>query len=146
MKAFPAATTDPIRLLHDAGLRVTPVRQGVLSILGKSKTPMDVPALLAQLPAQTDAVTVYRTLNTFTRKKMVHRVRGEERSWRYALGQASEGPEHQHPHFVCEQCGRVECLAGAEVPTALAKAMKVDRGYAVHYTEVIVHGQCVRCR
>ena len=137
---------DPIKLLRDASLRVTPVRQGVLAILGRAKAPVDVPTLLGQLPAQTDAVTVYRTLNTFTRKKLVHRVRGEERSWRYALGEASEGPEHRHPHFVCENCGKVECLAGSDVPPTLARTLKLDRGYEVSYTEVIVHGQCVRCR
>ncbi|HEX8324492.1 MAG TPA: transcriptional repressor [Tepidisphaeraceae bacterium] len=142
----PSASDDPILLLQAAGLRVTPVRQGVLTVLGRSKSPLDVPALLESLPGGTDAVTVYRTLNTFVRKKLVHRVRGEERSWRYALGQAREGPEHQHPHFVCEQCGRVECLSASEVPPTLTRALKVDRGYAVSYTEVIVHGQCVRCR
>ncbi|MGC4030223.1 MAG: Fur family transcriptional regulator [Tepidisphaeraceae bacterium] len=137
---------DPAKMLQAASLRITPVRLGVLAVLAKAKAPLDVPDLLAALPEHTDAVTVYRTLNTFVRKKMVHRVRGEERSWRYALGQADSGPEHRHPHFVCESCGKVECLGGSEVPQTLTKALKIDRGYAISYTEVIVHGQCVRCR
>jgi Fur family ferric uptake transcriptional regulator len=140
------AVVDPALLLREASLRVTPVRLGVLSVLGRAKGPVDVPDILADLPDRTDAVTVYRTLNTFVRKKLVHRVRGEERSWRYALGQPASGPQHQHPHFVCDACGRVECLSTAEVPSGLSKAMKVDRAYAVTYTEVIVHGQCGRCR
>jgi Fe2+ or Zn2+ uptake regulation protein len=48
---------------------------------------MDVPSILGKPGARTEAVTVYRTLNTFTRKKIIHRVRGDERSWRYALAE-----------------------------------------------------------
>ena len=146
MDVMKPSPSDPAVTLQSAGLRVTPVRLGVLKILDQNGAPMDVPAMLEAMPPHTDAVTVYRTLGTFLKKKLIHRVRGEERSWRYAIGQPASGPAHQHPHFVCDDCGRVECLAGAEVPKALAKTMKLDRGYAVSYTEVIVHGQCVRCR
>ena len=75
--------------IRGAGLRITPVRVGVLEVLRRSPRPIDVPGILEKLPARTDAVTVYRTLNTFTRKQMVHRVRGEDRSWRYAMGEGA---------------------------------------------------------
>ena len=133
------------KLLGGASLRSTPVRRAILALLMRSPQSLDVPGLLAKLPKHTDAVTVYRTLNTFVRKKMVHRVRGEERSWRYAIGQHDEGTKHQHPHFVCGQCGRVECLAESQVPPTLSKALKVGSDYVIDYTEVIVHGSCAKC-
>jgi Fur family ferric uptake transcriptional regulator len=133
--------------LKRAGLRITPVRLGVIDVLRKAGAPQDVPQILAKLPPYTDAVTVYRTLNTFTRKKMVHRIRGEDRSWRYALGDMSDQMhQHRHPHFVCESCGRVECLKEAEIPRTLIKSLKLDTRYAVSYPEVVLHGTCPRCK
>ena len=140
------AALTPDEQLRSAGLRRTPVRVGVLKVLAASPRALDVPGILGKLPEQTDAVTVYRTLNTFTRKKLIHRVRGEDRSWRYAAGQSSHSPAHQHPHFVCDDCGRVECLNEAEVPTGFVRQLGIDAGYAVSYPEVVLHGQCPRCR
>ena len=144
MKKLPPASTD--ELLHRSGLRRTPVRIGVLRILGQSDHPLDVPTIVGQLPEQTDAVTVYRTLNTFTRKKLVHRVRGEERSWRYALGQPEDKRAHRHPHFVCDDCGKVDCLNEATIPEGLVRSLGISRGYSTSYAEVVLHGQCPKCR
>jgi Fur family ferric uptake transcriptional regulator len=136
-------------LLRGAGLRRTPVRVGVLDVLASSGQPLGVPQVLAKLPESTDAVTVYRTLNTFTRKKLVHRVRGEDRTWRYALSHA-DGPQkprpHPHPHFVCETCGVVECLENAELPRNFVRSLHVGGRYDVHYPEVLLHGVCPRCK
>jgi Fe2+ or Zn2+ uptake regulation protein len=132
--------------IRGAGLRITPVRVGVLDVLRKSPRPIDVPGILERLPARTDAVTVYRTLNTFTKKQMVHRVRGEDRSWRYAIGEGSvERRAHRHPHFVCESCGKVECLKEAQIPASLVRSLKLEGGYVVSYSEVVLHGVCPRC-
>lgn len=142
---MPADSALWIESLKKCGLRTTPVRLGVLQILGKSKQPTDVPSLLAKLPSHTDAVTVYRTLNTFVRKKLVHRIRGEDRSWRYAVGDSDPKVEHQHPHFVCDDCGKVECLTDAEIPQGLVKSLRIGRGYAIRQPEVVLHGLCPRC-
>jgi Fur family ferric uptake transcriptional regulator len=117
---------------------------GVLEVLSKAARPMTVPQLLGKLKG-TDTVTVYRTLNTFVKKRLVHRVRGEDRSWLYATGNSSSAPEHQHPHFVCDSCGKVECLERAHVPEGFAQSMKIERGYRVSWSEVVLHGSCPRC-
>ncbi len=133
------------RLLKQAKLRRTPVRAGVLDVLSQSPRPMGAVEVLAKLPPATDAVTVYRTLNTFTGKGIVHRVRGEDRIWRYALGNAQAAAAHQHPHFVCENCGKVECLRDATIPRGLIESLGIGAKYAVHYPEVVLHGVCPRC-
>lgn len=132
-------------LLRKASLRRTPVRLGVLDILAAAAHPLAVPQLLERLPPETDAVTVYRTLNTFTRKKLVHRVRGDDRTWRYALGGVRTPVRHQHPHFVCDECGVVECLEDSEIPSGLVKSLRLGATYAVSYPEVLLHGLCPRC-
>jgi Fur family ferric uptake transcriptional regulator len=132
--------------LQNAGLRRTPVRSAVLAVLAQASRPLGVPDMLGKLPRGTDVVTVYRTLNTFTRKKLVHRIQAEDRSWRYALGTSAIKMDHRHPHFVCERCQNVECLAGAEIPKGLPRSMGVKGGYAIRYSEVVLHGVCPKCQ
>jgi len=134
------------KLLKRAKLRRTPVRAGVLEILSRAARPLGAVDILEKLPPHTDAVTVYRTLNTFTGKNVLHRVRGEDRVWRYAMGDPRETAAHQHPHFVCEDCGKVECLRAAEIPKGFVESMAVGGNYAVHYPEVVLHGVCPKCR
>jgi Fur family ferric uptake transcriptional regulator len=132
-------------LLSRSGLRRTPVRAGVLDVLARAARPMSVPQILEKMKGAVDTVTVYRTLHTFARKKLVHRVRGEDRSWLYALGDALEQPEHLHPHFVCDHCGKVECLEAARVPPSLVDSLNVRGGYEVRWPEVVLHGLCPKC-
>ena len=134
------------RLLKRCKLRRTPVRAGALDVLSKASRPLGAVEILEKLPPHTDAVTVYRTLNTFTGKRVLHRVRGEDRVWRYALGDAHETTAHQHPHFVCEECGKVECLKGVEIPVSFVRTLGVSGAYAIRYPEVLLHGLCPKCQ
>jgi Fur family ferric uptake transcriptional regulator len=134
------------RLLKRAKLRRTPVRAGVLDVLAKSARPLGAVEILEKLPPQTDAVTVYRTLNTFTSKSIAHRIRGEDRVWRYALGDPHEAQPHHHPHFVCEVCGKVECLKEAEIPHSFIPSLALSARYTIRYPEVVLHGICPRCK
>ncbi len=73
---------SPDQLLHEAGLRRTTVRVAVLEILEQSHQPLGAPQILELLPEGIDRVTLYRTLNTLTGKKLLHRVRGDDQVWR----------------------------------------------------------------
>jgi Fur family transcriptional regulator, ferric uptake regulator len=131
--------------LRRAGLRRTPVRVGVIEVLTRSGRPMSVPQILGRMKG-VDSVTVYRTLNTFSRKGLVHRVRGEDRSWLYAASDENGSEDvHRHPHFVCEACGRVECLESSEIPRGFIQSLGVAEGYTVAYPEVVLHGTCPKC-
>ena len=117
-----------------------------MDVLTRGGRPLSVTQILAKLKG-VDTVTVYRTLNTFVRKKLVHRVRGEDRSWLFAISNSDRKPqEHLHPHFVCDECGNVECLGKAEIPRTLVRSLGVGTEYDVTYPEVVLHGVCPRCR
>jgi Fur family ferric uptake transcriptional regulator len=139
-----AAPLDPEAFLRSHGLRKTPVRVGVLEVLSVSGRPMSVPQILGKLKG-VDSVTVYRTLNTFVKMGLVHKVRSEDRSWLFAMGPAQKAHEHKHPHFVCESCGKVECLEGSVIPDAFVSSLGVKRTYTVNYPEVVLHGTCPAC-
>lgn len=132
-------------ILHAAGLRRTPVRAGVVSLLSKSKRPLSVQDIVDQLPDGTDVVTVYRTLNTLVKKKLARKVRGEDRSWRFETTADKSQGTHAHAHFVCDECGTVECLPEMELPDVSRKTATLGKGYAVTKQEVTLHGTCPKC-
>jgi Fe2+ or Zn2+ uptake regulation protein len=117
----------------------------VIEVLTRHGRPISVPQILAKMKGTVDTVTVYRTLHTFARKKLVHRVRGEDRSWLYAISESGRKPEHLHPHFVCDECGKVECLEQAQIPASFVPSLGVSGGYEVRWPEVVLHGLCPRC-
>ena len=131
-------------LLLGCGLRRTPVRLGVLDALAQARQPLSAQQILEHLPHGTDNVTLYRTLNTLTQKKLLHRVRGDDRVWRYGVGDRAS--HHEHAHFVCDECGTVQCLDDSPVPDSTTKKSGLGPGYRVEYSEVLVHGTCPDCR
>lgn len=141
----PSTATSPAQRLKATGLKRTPVRLAVLDLLARAPAPLAAPQVLGALPRTTDSVTVYRTLNTLTDKKLLHRVRGDDRVWRYALSENAEKPRHNHAHFVCEECGNVECLKDVPLPQKLLDQLAPRKQYRVSYSEVLVHGRCPNC-
>src|SRR6218665_2377020 len=60
-----------------------------------------------------DRVTIYRTLQTFMEKGIIHLIPTSDNNVRYALckDNCSEGHHHDnHVHFVCDTCGTTTCL------------------------------------
>ncbi|HUB26494.1 MAG TPA: transcriptional repressor [Tepidisphaeraceae bacterium] len=133
-------------LLTELGLRRTSVRLQVLQILSREKQPLTAPQILDRMPRGTDHVTIYRTLNTLTDKNLLHRVRGDEQTWRYEMIGPKSGSRHEHAHFVCDECGTVECLTDAPLPEKSVKKAGVRPGYRIDYSEVLMHGACPECR
>jgi Fur family ferric uptake transcriptional regulator len=131
--------------LREVGLRRTPVRIAVLEALAQDQQPLSAVQIKQRLAEGTDNVTLYRTLNTFTSKKLVHRVRGDDQVWRYGIGNPKDSTRHEHAHFVCDECGTVECLADSAAPKKATQQSKVKAGYRVAYSEVLVHGTCPEC-
>lgn len=136
-------------MLRGSGLRRTPARTAILKLLESASGPMTVHDLASRLTLGSDLVTIYRTLNVLADKGILRRVRGDDRSWRYELASAGDDRSaHVHAHFVCDRCGRVECLpevAMPEMPTIARKSTR-GKGYSITKQELILHGECPRCR
>jgi Fur family transcriptional regulator, ferric uptake regulator len=137
---------DATEILHAAGLRRTPARAAVIERLAASGRPLSVQELQSQMPAGSDLVTVYRTLNTLVRKALARRVRSDDRGWLFELSVAdARQAEHGHAHFVCDSCGTVECLPDVPMPDVVAARGKLREGYEVTKQEVTLHGVCPDC-
>lgn len=91
-----------------------------------------------------DRVTVYRTLQTFVEKGIIHTIPTADNSVRYALckDRCSEG-HHQdhHIHFVCSNCGNTYCLDDIVTPD-----IRLPIGYSADRVEMLVEGVCGNCR
>ena|SRR5688572_11877549 len=90
-----------------------------------------------------DRVTVYRTLQTFVEKGIIHVIPTPDNSIRYALckDECSEGHHHDHHvHFVCDECGNTYCLDDVVTPD-----IKLPKGYSPQHVEVVVQGVCKNC-
>lgn len=88
-----------------------------------------------------DRVTLYRTLSSFTKNGLLHKIPNESGHATYGLCQDtcdSEEHNHDHMHFKCDECGTLECLEQnvprVEVP-----------GYHIKEANLILKGTCKLC-
>ena len=87
-----------------------------------------------------DRVTIYRTLQTFVEKGIIHTIPSADNAVLYALcKEACAGGHHHddHVHFMCDSCGTTYCLDHITVPP-----LALPTGFLVAQTDVIVSGKC----
>ena len=90
-----------------------------------------------------DRVTVYRTLQIFVEKGIIHTIPTADNSIRYALCRedCSDGHRDHHIHFVCTRCRNTFCLDDIVTPE-----IKLPRGWLAGHVEVVVDGICKNCK
>lgn len=91
-----------------------------------------------------DRVTVYRTLQTFVDKGIIHTIPTADNSIRYALckDECREGTHRDHHiHFVCKACNNTYCLDDVVTPE-----VDLPKGYRAEHVEVVVEGICKNCK
>ena len=91
-----------------------------------------------------DRVTIYRTLQVFAEKGIIHSIPSLDGAVRYALCQSGceEGHHHDdHVHFVCSVCGNTQCLEEVHVPM-----VALPQGFKPRQTEMVITGICNRCQ
>ena len=130
-------------LLQENGLRGTAPRLAVLALLAEADSPLSHSEVLERLgETDWDPATIYRNLVKLRDAgiaPVVSRVDGIDR---YAMAGAPGGG-HAHPHFVCEDCGRVACL-----PVELTESMSMPGPWAASIETAMVQlrGECPDCR
>ena len=97
-----ASASDIIR---GAGLKSTGARGKILKILSHAKKPLRVKDIfdrLTDVDEEANMVTVYRTIETFLKKGIIHRVNFGEDAAYYELHDADH-----HKHYIsCTECKR----------------------------------------
>ncbi len=151
--APPATIADVKDILRRAKLRATTARIAIVRLLAQTPQALDAQQIEKRIDiAGTDRVTIYRTLTALVEAGLAHRVDPGDRVYRFSLTDHSRCTDrehrHEHPHVVCDSCGRVECLDDAIVLIKPAKGSRGEataRSFRVSQQKIMVHGTCKNC-
>lgn len=133
--------------VRSKGLRATPSRLAVLDLLratvDQDLGPMSHGDVADRLDSQAwDRATIYRNLTDLVAAGLVRRTDVGDHVWRFEAVSGEHAAE-AHPHFVCTECGVVECLPEIELAVRRAKA---PRAVKQRQVEVHVRGLCDACQ
>src|SRR5678815_1323441 len=97
-----------IDILKQSQLSVTDNRLKILELFQKNRKALSHADIERLSGEHFDRVTIYRTLQTFVDKGIIHTIPTADNSIMYALCKeaCSEGHHHDdHVHFLCDICG-----------------------------------------
>lgn len=130
-------------ILKRNNLSVTDSREKILMLFLKQEGALAHGDIEKKAGEKFDRVTVYRTLQTFLEKGIIHAIPTADNAIRYALcrDNCTEGHHHDHHvHFVCKHCQKTFCLDDVVTPH-----LKLPGGYEAEQVEVVVQGLCKNC-
>ena len=110
---------QPVQILRKNALSVTESRRQILDIFLQAGTAMAHHDVEERTAERFDRVTVYRTLQVFLEKGIIHTIPTTDNSVLYALckDECEAGHHHDnHVHFVCEDCGVTTCMDEVNIP------------------------------
>lgn len=129
-------------ILHRRQLSSTESRRKILTLFLNSDDALTHGDIEKEVGQKYDRVTIYRTLQTFEEKGIIHSIPTADNSIKYALcKECEEGHHHDdHVHFICSNCDKTICLDDVVSP-------KIDlpTGYAADNVQVIIKGICADC-
>ena len=135
---------DIKEILRKNHLSVTASREKILHLFLEESGALAHGDIERKAGEKFDRVTVYRTLQTFVEKGIIHTIPTSDNSVRYALckDNCEEGHHHDHHiHFVCISCRNTFCLDDVVTPD-----IKLPTGYSTSHIEVVVEGVCKNCQ
>lgn len=130
--------------LKDHQLRITDCRIDVLSFFDSQDKALSIKDLEDNF-REYDRVTLYRTLNSFEENCIIHKIPDDSGYATYGLCKdcdARGGHRHDHVHFKCKRCTRLECMDGP----VNVKIKALPDGYEMTELAVVVSGICARCK
>lgn len=130
--------------IRSAGLRATASRVAVLRVLLAAKAPVSHAEVSDALAREGwDRATLYRNLLDFTRVNLARRADLGDHVWRFEATPAGHDNDDHHPHFVCNACGVVECIA--DLVLTLPSSAAAPKSIRAREVEVQITGRCDRC-
>ena len=131
-------------ILKKNQLSVTGSRKKILELFIGSKGALAHADIERKAGQKFDRVTVYRTLQTFVDKGIIHSIPTPDNSVKYALCKedCQQGHHHDnHVHFICNHCEQTICLDEISVPN-----IQLPQEFAPVYSHMVVTGVCRECK
>ncbi|HAN65794.1 MAG TPA: Fur family transcriptional regulator [Chitinophagaceae bacterium] len=134
---------EVLQILKKNSLSVTEGRKKILELFIASEGALAHADIEKQTSNNFDRVTVYRTLQTFVEKGIIHQIPTTDNSVLYALCRhnCEQGHHHDnHVHFICSNCDKTICLDDVTVPQ-----VKLPEGFTPLQSAMVVTGICLDC-
>ena len=131
-------------ILKKNRLSVTDSRQKIMQLFLNAKGALAHADIEKRAGESFDRVTVYRTLQSFVEKGIIHLIPTKDNSIKYALCKDDCGAGHHHDnhvHFICDECNKTICLDDVTVPV-----VKLPKGFTRQHAEMVVNGICEECK
>lgn len=132
------------QILKNNRLSITGSRQKILELFLLSDGALSHADIEKNTGESFDRVTVYRTLQTFVEKGIIHLIPTTDNSIKYALCKNDCAPGHHHDnhvHFICGECEKTICLDDVNIPV-----VKLPQGFTPNRSEMVVTGICGECK
>ncbi len=124
-------------------LSVTDSRKKILELFYEQDSALEHSDIDKRTDDTIDRVTIYRTLQTFVEKGIIHSIPTTDNNVQYALckDDCSEGHHHDnHVHFTCDVCSTTYCLDDVTTPE-----VQLPEGFKPTVIDVVVTGTCKNC-
>lgn len=131
-------------ILKKNNLSVTDSRQKIMQLFLNTNGALAHADIEKKTGESFDRVTVYRTLQSFVEKGIIHLIPTRDNSIKYALckDDCEAGHHHDnHVHFICDDCNNTICLDDVTVPH-----VKLPKGFTPKHAEMVVNGICEECK
>jgi len=132
------------QILKKNQLSVTGSRKKILGLFLNNEGALAHADIERKAGEKFDRVTVYRTLQVFVEKGILHSIPTADNSIRYALCKedCANGHHHDnHIHFICNSCQKAICMEGVVVPEVV-----LPNGFKPYQYAMVVTGVCKDCR
>ena len=129
--------------IRQAGLRATVARVAVLGVLHRQRRPLSHSDVVKVLGLKDwDRSTLYRNLMDLADVGLLRRTELGDRMWRFEVA-CEHGSAEYTAHFLCTDCGAVECLP--DLTVAPVNEGSIPRAISAGAIEVQLKGQCDSC-
>ena len=138
-KSLESKASAVLRRKH---LSITDSRKKILGLFLNHKDALAHADIERKAGEKFDRVTVYRTLQTFVDKGIVHTIPTADNAILYALCKDCDEEHHHddHVHFVCRNCSTTICLDNIVSPE-----VNLPQGYSADDVQVVINGICKDC-
>ena len=120
--------------------RNTPSKTAILELLRQANSALSQDRIEAEVKGTIDRGTIYRVLNRFCEDGITHKILADDGKYYFALCHScsDESHNHDHFHFRCLNCQKVECLEQHI-------HLHLPAGYTQQNINSWVNGYCSEC-
>lgn len=136
------SAADAKAILRAAKLRGTAARIAVIQCLARERFPLTHAEVTERLSEfGFDQSTIYRGLTELSDAGLLARLDLGDGTRRFELLHDEHSGISEHPHFLCVDCGKIQCLADFTFQLSPKRGATKLGGI----TEVLVKGHCAAC-